>query len=241
MTANQINYAKVLEDTRHNKVTETQKLQELGVLDRQATTAERQAAVAELRQREDQRHNQQQEAINWWQATEPLKETARHNRVVEEQNASQIASQIQLNAAQSEATLRQAGAAEKRAGADVTRAYAALQSAGASQLGAQASMLGASASQAQVMVRESELAEAIRKNMAAQEEINRHNRILESQQSYQNVSGRIAANAQASQADTAKHRATSERIKAVSKAVDTGVNVTKQLSTAALSILGGLS
>lgn len=75
MTANQINYAKHKEEVRHNLISERHEHQDV-------QTRRQQARTAQFTAQENQRHNQEQEAINWWSN----RETQRHNQEQEATN-----------------------------------------------------------------------------------------------------------------------------------------------------------
>nr|AVX53317.1 putative ORF1 [Marmot picobirnavirus] len=134
MTQNQISYARLQEDRRHNIQTE-----KAGHVTAQA--AKSQAESAAKRQTEDARHNVTTEGINWWANRETqrhnlageselqrhniagegalnrqLSEGERHNKAVEETNAFTATAQARVGAANAEAALRQAAASERRAG-----------------------------------------------------------------------------------------------------------------------------
>lgn len=93
MTNNQIQYANLLEQRRHNTASETTEARKAGAQESQARTAAYSAA-------EQGRHNLQQESVNWFNAqTEQQyklssvdvskaqqKETARANRAKEREN-----------------------------------------------------------------------------------------------------------------------------------------------------------
>lgn len=70
MTANQINYARLLEDQRHNREGERQRDEEIVHLGRQAGAAEQQAQAALSRVTEEQRANREREKANWYNAFE---------------------------------------------------------------------------------------------------------------------------------------------------------------------------
>lgn len=103
MTANQIAYAKHLEESRHNRVSERHEHQDVHTRRQQAQTGWYSA-------RETARHNAEQERVNWWSA----QEVGRHNLADErtKQFSANALRDFQLN--QSEALLRQAGAAERQ-------------------------------------------------------------------------------------------------------------------------------
>lgn len=75
MTANQINYAKLKEEVRHNRVSERHEHQDVRTRRLGAQTAAYSAT-------ESARHNRETEQINWWNA----REATRHNQEVESTN-----------------------------------------------------------------------------------------------------------------------------------------------------------
>lgn len=84
MTANQINFAKHKEDSRHNRATEEAKLRDIAIGERQAYASEMQARTASQRQAEDARHNRESERINWFSTLQTTSEAQRHNREQEQ-------------------------------------------------------------------------------------------------------------------------------------------------------------
>lgn len=68
MTANQINYFKAQEDVRHNKASEDIERRKASASEMSAAGALTRGEAAKLQSSELTRHNQQQEAINWFQA-----------------------------------------------------------------------------------------------------------------------------------------------------------------------------
>lgn len=230
MTANQISYAKVLEDQRHNKEQERQKDVELATAEKQAEASVRQAETAALAQGETGRHNLEQERINWWSAQYPLYESVRHNREVE---------RIQGLTAQTEADYKrkQTSLLERGMAATETSALGALFRGQAGLTSAQAAMLQAGVAQINADTRLAELGEVFRHNSVVESETKRHNVVDESLTKYQNRTGRINAYAQKSQAESSESQAKSARIKAISGAVDTGVNVVSKISSLAAAFM----
>lgn len=208
MTANQIAYAKHLEDSRHNRIQEKHEHYSTRTARIGAMAQQSQATTAALRQSEDARHNQETERVNWWAA----QETGRHNQESERLSAQQNIWNREFQQNQSEAAFRQASAAERRMSAGETdaetrRRLADLEStkvklqdyynrAGISQrqaeLGYQYSQLGANMGLAY-----SQLAESSRHNVE-QESIGRTNA----------TSQRISANAAAENVKVNKRHAT---------------------------------
>lgn len=94
MTANQINYARLLEDQRHNREGERQKDVELEHSARQAGAAEQQAQAALSRVTEEERANREREKANWYNAFETNRSNVvneaikyRQQEAVEQRNA----------------------------------------------------------------------------------------------------------------------------------------------------------
>lgn len=104
LTTQQVAYAKVLEERRHNREAERLTGQANQINQQQADTASR-------GQVEQGRHNVETERTNWWSA----QETQRHNVQQEMLNAFQAQSTARLQSAQAEGVLRQAGVAERQA------------------------------------------------------------------------------------------------------------------------------
>ena len=75
MTANQINYSRVVEDQRHNRVSEGQRDVELRLQRRSIRATERDVRNKERSTDEAIRHNVEQERINWFDQLE----AQRHN------------------------------------------------------------------------------------------------------------------------------------------------------------------
>lgn len=117
MTANQINYAKLKEEGRHNLRTEAQQDIALAHQGTQARAAISQAETAAGRLVEDSRHNREQERVNWWNAQTQATETARHNKEEEGIGWFNAKSKDVLNTAQAQAAIRGVGAQERQAGA----------------------------------------------------------------------------------------------------------------------------
>lgn len=84
MTANQINFARHKEDSRHNRATEEAKLRDIAIGERQAYASELQAQTAAKRQLEDVRHNTESERINWFNTLQTTSEARRHNQEQEQ-------------------------------------------------------------------------------------------------------------------------------------------------------------
>lgn len=230
MTANQISYAKVLEDQRHNKEQERQKDVELVTAQKQADASVRQAEIAALAQGETGRHNLEQERINWWSAQYPLYESTRHNREVE---------RIQSLTAQADADYKrkQTSLLERGMTATETSALGALMRGQSGLSSAQAALLQAGVAQLNAETRLAELGEVFRHNTVVESETQRHNTVGESLTKFQNRTGRISAYAQKSQAESAASQAKSSRIKAISGAVETGANVVSKISSLAAAFM----
>lgn len=255
MTANQIAYAKVREDQRHNVATERetgrhnvvserQKDRDIAIGESTAVSQRMQAETAQARQQEDVRHNFEQEGIDWWKGRTSIQESQRHNLASEGTEAFKARSLAGYQSAQSEAVLRQAGASERQAAASERSSSAALTSAGAAYQSALAAGLNA-------QTRASELQESIRHSTVTEAETTRHNKRTENAQSRQSLASLRSAEAAASQAATSALRqkaeeqigqrnATSQRITAVSKAVGTGVDAGVKITGLARSIIGGM-
>lgn len=142
MTANQINYARVLEDTRHNYETERQGRRNLRILKSQADSAARQATVAEQRAQEEARSNKAKEQVNWYNALE----TYRHNASTED--VAKFNAHITNERYTQEAThwQRMDDISEKNAESQRISALANSMQAKAAQTSASASMVSAQAS-----------------------------------------------------------------------------------------------
>lgn len=104
MTANQIAYAKLREDSRHNRESE-----KAGHLTAQASWS--QARTAASRAAEEGRHNLETERVNWWN----VQEGARHNRAQESTNAFMAESQARFNSTQAQTLMRNALVNERNA------------------------------------------------------------------------------------------------------------------------------
>lgn len=243
MTANQINYAKHREDVRHNLATEAQRDVELRHIGSQAAAALQQAATAGRAQRETERHNQEQERVNWFLgqeqqrhnvasegiASSQLAESIRHSKMTEAfQDRSTIVqeelgkSQIKLQDAQGQAVLRQAAASEKQAAA-------ASQSALAQTMQAQVAGLrqaeDARHNVAQEMQAKNQLAETFRSNTVAEAIKRQQNRLAAGQldiaQGQLEVSGR--------QATAAEERARASTLSSIAQLIDSGSNLAKSI------------
>lgn len=157
MTSNQIAYAKMREEKRHNLVTEGQNVRDLA-------NKERQTEIQSRSQSEGARHNLATERQNWWMGME----TQRHNMFGEAQDRAKTRSQVQLQNTQGQALLRQTAVAERDAAsrelqslASYRQSTAALQSAN---------------------IAGNQLAESIRHNIVGETEAQRHNVAMETQQ-----------------------------------------------------------
>lgn len=108
MTANQIAYAKHLEESRHNRVSEVHEHQDV-------QTRKRAAETGWYSARETARHNVEQEKLNWWDKQTGHAETQRHNKEEERTKlfSANALRDFQIN--QSEALLRQAASSERQA------------------------------------------------------------------------------------------------------------------------------
>lgn len=108
MTANQIAYAKHLEERRHNRVSERHEHQDV-------LTRRQVADTGWYSAREAARHNVEQEKINWWDKRTGHAETQRHNLEDERTKlfSANALRDYQIN--QSEALLRQAATSERQA------------------------------------------------------------------------------------------------------------------------------
>lgn len=122
MTANQINFAKLGEDQRHNRVSEQQKQLEIAQKDRDLAIGERNATVAEMNaqtqrntQVEQARHNVTSEGIQRDLGIQTIAETTRHNTVSEQQNQLQIEQLGDYYAGQVSAAKAQAAASQQQA------------------------------------------------------------------------------------------------------------------------------
>lgn len=158
MTANQINYAKLVEDRRSN-----QEQEKIG--HRNASAAASQATTAARRQAEDARHNAESERINWWSA----QEIQRHNLAGENLNTAAHYENVRSHKEnenlgwftardQSNFRLVQGEALQRQA---------------------DASMLNAYTKQGELANSRNALAESIRHNVVSEYEIERRNRAQE--------------------------------------------------------------
>lgn len=261
MTANQIAYSKVREDTRHNVVSERQKDRDLAIGERTAAANELQAATAARRQSEDARHNLESERQNWFNITATTQENRRHNQEQERINWFSAQSEDTGRQRQAAVSERQATVAERQAtvaerGASVNERNAATNEANAvsNRIQAEASRTSASAalrtSEANLMnaqTNQNSLAESMRHNLIAEGETKRHNTALESEQMRSNRMGEYLKSRDQSiqrttnairqqQADVAEYEAQTHRGAAYAKGfrdVSTGVST---LGNLALSI-----
>lgn len=158
ITTNQIAFFNARETERHNRATED-------VQRYSADAAHRQATVAEDSAREQARHNLEAERVNWWnagetarhnaaneqQAAAQLRELAVHNRATEEINWFDSRSQARYRSAQAVSLARQAAVAERNAATNERNAS----------------------------IRQSELAESIRRSTVGEAETRRHNMSVE--------------------------------------------------------------
>lgn len=212
MTANQIAYAKHLEERRHNRVSERHEHRDVESRSLTAAANWWQASTASKRAVEEGRHNRAEEERNWWLNRAATAETQRHNEAQEYLQGIQAAEtrrhnesqegvawfsanalrNYQLN--QSEALLRQAAVAERNADSQTRiaasneqQARAALLNAMTNQRNADTRLSELAASigmnSARVAADYASIAESQRASMARQDEINRSNRINEMLQS----------------------------------------------------------
>lgn len=107
MTANQINYFRAQEEQRHNMVLERHEHRQVAASEMQARASTTQAEAAKMRQVEEVRHNQNTEAINWFQA---------------ERDAELKRAQVSSLDVQAQAAKRQAEAATTQAAASMLQA-----------------------------------------------------------------------------------------------------------------------
>lgn len=208
MTANQIAFAKHLEEKRHNAETERQG--KTDVQSRQISAAANwwQAQTASARQSEDARHNaetertnwfstleaqranQEREAIQWWVNRATAGEAQRHNLETERLAQLNYSETERSHRAQEALTSQSTRVAQQRADTDLwryqrehERGLASIQvanrNADASYLQAQAAWRNSGANYTNAQTRESELAESIRHNVAAENELVRHNAMSE--------------------------------------------------------------
>lgn len=166
MTANQIEFAKHKETSRHNLASEHIEGRKATASERQAGAAERQAEVAGLQQKETARHNAAQETMQWWFNRNSIAETQRHNKAQEDvnwfnanalkshQERSDAAAARQAAASESQASTARINALTNRYDAETRRQLAGIES--------------------------SKLAESIRHNVAVESETNRSNIAQES-------------------------------------------------------------
>lgn len=188
MTANQIAYAKHLEESRHNRVSERHEHADVQTRRMGAETnwfaAQAKASNDSRVTDESIRHNRATEDYNRWQTQFTTAELTRHNQAMEnvqylnalesqrhnqEQERTQFYSanalrEFQLN--QSEALLRQAYTSERMAAAAELNAKFSGQQASASLKQAEASLRNAAVNETNARTRQNELAASIAMNSA---------------------------------------------------------------------------
>lgn len=247
MTANQIAYAKHVEERRHNRVSETHEhLQAETSAKRQAEDARHNRATeahnwwaTSQTLGETQRHNQESEAISWWTNRATLDESQRHN-LATEGTARYSAEQTALfQRGQLQAQQRQAAVAERNASVNELNAQtrsnelAASIAAVRSQVG-----LGYAQLKEQAIHNRNVESEAQTNNWLRRVEDQRHNIATENvAQQEADVAARNATANERNAASTAS-QATSARITAISRAVDTGIRGATTLAGSIRRLLG---
>lgn len=83
MTSNQLEFAKIQETGRHNRVQEKHEHRDVESRARTARASELQAQSSWFSAQEAKRHNVEQEAVNWFTGREQISELQRHNRATE--------------------------------------------------------------------------------------------------------------------------------------------------------------
>lgn len=231
MTANQISYNKLLEDRRHNIVSE-------GIEQHKAQSSRLTAETGQRVQAETGRHNLVDEAIRQGQLmVESGKaiEIARHNKTAEDIDRLRIAKQYEVGS-------EQAAAATSQAAASMLGARASMAQAGAAQLNAQTNVgqLGVSQQLANIQYYDAET------RRLTQKETTKHNRIGESISRVANNIARSQATAAAvkaeaalTEADTKRSKAGFEKAELVTKSVKNVADTVKTVSGVAAAIMGG--
>lgn len=251
MTANQIAYAKHLEESRHNRVSEVHEHQDVQTRKFVANTGWYSA-------KEQARHNMEQERVNWWDTKTRNAENERHNREDERTKlfSANALRDFQIN--QSEALLRQAATSERQAQVAEENARTNARNAATRENELAASIravnknVGLGYSQLQETSRHAKAqeyidtgkalfgtAETIRHNMASESVAQRNSDINQQQvdvaKRNASVNERNAASRE-EEVQTGKYNAKSQRITAVSGAA---ANTANAISRGMVALRGG--
>lgn len=175
MTTNQIAYAKLGEDVRHNTQSEQIERGKAEAALSQARAAHRQATVAELRQQEDARHNLEGERVNWFSAISGYEEAKRSHQENERVNWFNAETQrdyqhrlAKTSERQASVSERQATVAERQLQLNAADTASRRIQAEASSAQAAASWEQAQASLWNAQTQRSSLAESIRHNQVSE-------------------------------------------------------------------------
>lgn len=225
MTANQINYAKLKEESRHNRVSERHEHQDVA-------TRRYQASTAAFNAQETQRHNQEQERVNWWSARETQRhnqeqesanwfnirtttaETERHNRQTEDIQSRDVESQSQFRRDTAWAQLMQATQAGRAN-------EIAAQNAQTQKIRAESDRMNAETNRMNATTRQSELSasiSAVRQNVglgySQLQESTRHNLAneLETRVHNRNTEHEITTNNWLTRSEDQRHNLASESV-----------------------------
>lgn len=255
MTANQIEFAKHRETRRHNYVTERQGWRDVSTRSRQADAAmlsayasTSQAETAARRAKEESRHNQELERVNWWSTERSQTELERHNAESEKQAWVNLTQLGDLQRKQGESLLRQAQVAERNADVNETDSVSR-------RISALASRTGASAAYQNALTNHNALAESMRHNLELERlqgftirETERSHRQSESleltrldQQATRLEQQAAELEVAGRNADAAMLRAQAQMLTAGTEAVYRGINTASSLGESMARIIGGLS
>lgn len=250
MTANQINYARVREDRRHNLISEKHEHEDVRTRRMTAGANVSQAETARLRQSEDARHNRMSERFNTEKLNIESAETRRHNAATEDvQRFSALAESIykqskaQFESRQAAVSEREASVRERQAAVSEREVSSRERMESVERSKAHSQYLAALASQEQAKVagvraetEKSQLAESIRHAQAVEHETSRHNMYDESIRVAQNNETRrhqLETEAiETIKAGAAETRAGAAKIQAYAHAIGTTFEVAKQIAAA---------
>lgn len=172
MTANQINYAKIVEDMRHNTVMEGVEKRKASAQQISAEASSSQAATRRAELRETQRSHGVQEALSYWAQGRQLSEIERHNLQTEAiqgitamEQARKAHTETSLMPAYLDVSQRQAAASELSAQAAYLRGKAAQQQAAAGFISAAAQTEQARIAGINAATRQAELQESQRSHL----------------------------------------------------------------------------
>lgn len=233
MTANQIAYAKHLEDQRHNLVQEKHEHYSTRTARMAARAQRSQAGTAAARQREEARHNIEGERVNWWNAQEANRHNLASERLTQQQNVWEHA----FKESQAEASLRQAAVSERQAAVSESNAETQRQLAATESSRVQ---LQHAYNMGQLSARSAELGFSY----ANLSELTRHNVEQESVGRTNATSQRISANASQTTAQAAtRHAKVAERNASVNEqnAATNRKNATSSRIQAVASVGGAIA